>query len=430
MKIVQLTPGAGAMYCGNCLRDNALIASLRRQGHDAIMLPLYLPLTLDETDQSAENPIFFGGINVYLEQKFPIMKKMPSWLHKFLSSRKLLKLASGKAAATRPEQVGELTLSMLRGEEGNQKRELDELVAFLKEHQKPDIICLSNAMLIGMAKILGSELNCPIVCMLQGEDDFLDALPTKERDMAWSLLSERTAHVSKFVAPTKYFAEKMGSRLQIPEEKIAIIPNAINPDGFKKTTFNDPPILGYFARMCREKGLDIIVDGYIELMKTSHFPNLRLHIGGSCGPSDQSLVDEQIEKLKSHQLFDKVSFFPNVTKEEKIEFFSKLHLFSVPARYSEAYGLYLVEAMASGVPCIQPDVSGFKEILDYTQAGMCYPKNTPSDLSTALTQILSQPEKMKTLGEQGQMVVRNKLNIDAISGSYSDLFQMITRGKL
>jgi hypothetical protein len=81
MNIVQITPGAGSMYCGGCFRDNSLVAALRKQGHQTLMVPLYLPLTLDEPDQSAGTPIFFGGINVYLDQKSALFRKAPRWLH-------------------------------------------------------------------------------------------------------------------------------------------------------------------------------------------------------------------------------------------------------------------------------------------------------------------------------------------------------------
>src|SRR5689334_12726206 len=118
MNIIQITPGAGAMYCGNCFRDNALVAALRKSGHQAVMVPLYLPLTLDEDDQSAGTPIFFTGINVYLEQKSALFRHAPGWLHNLFASRPLLKWAAGKTASTRAEDLGEITLSMLRGENG------------------------------------------------------------------------------------------------------------------------------------------------------------------------------------------------------------------------------------------------------------------------------------------------------------------------
>ena len=176
MRIVQITPGAGKMYCGACLRDNALVAELRRLGHSATMTPLYLPLTLDEPDQSAGTPLFYGGISVYLEQHSALLRHGPPWLHRWLAAPALLKLAAGPATSTRPENLGAITLSMLRGEAGNQARELDELIDWLRG-EKPGVICLSNALLLGLARRLRSELRVPVICTLQGEDWFLDALP-------------------------------------------------------------------------------------------------------------------------------------------------------------------------------------------------------------------------------------------------------------
>src|SRR5258708_3330000 len=111
------------MYCGNCLRDNALVAALRALGHQVLMVPLYLPLTLDEADQSAGAPIFFSGINVYLEQKSRLFRGAPGWLHHLLAAPGLLKRAAKWAGNTSPKELGEVTLSMLRGESGNQARE-------------------------------------------------------------------------------------------------------------------------------------------------------------------------------------------------------------------------------------------------------------------------------------------------------------------
>src|SRR3954447_16113685 len=103
MRIVQITPGAGGMYCGNCFRDNALVAALRKLGHETLMVPLYLPLTLDEENQAADTPIFFSGVNVYLEQKFPSFRHAPQWLRTALASKQLLKLLGGFAGKTRAE---------------------------------------------------------------------------------------------------------------------------------------------------------------------------------------------------------------------------------------------------------------------------------------------------------------------------------------
>ena len=89
----------------------------------------------------------------------------------------LLAWASGRAARTRARDLGPLTLSMLRGELGHQARELEELVNWLKTSVEADVICLSNALLVGLARRIKAELGLPVVCFLQGEDSFLNALP-------------------------------------------------------------------------------------------------------------------------------------------------------------------------------------------------------------------------------------------------------------
>src|ERR1035437_8493731 len=213
MHILQLTPGAGPMYCGGGLLDNAVVTAWHKLGHEALMVPLYLPLTLDEADQSAGTPVFFGGISVYLEQKTALFRGAPGWLHDLFASRRLLTWAAGKAAKTRAANLGELTLSMLRGEEGNQAREIEVLIAWLKTQPKPDVLSLSNALLIGIVRRLKTELRVPVVCALQGEDFFLDGLPESHRAACWRTLAERATEVDLFLAPSRYFGYLMRERL-------------------------------------------------------------------------------------------------------------------------------------------------------------------------------------------------------------------------
>src|SRR5271155_3892417 len=223
LRIVQITPGAGKMFCGACLRDNALVTALRKLGHAATMTPLYLPLTLDEEDESAGVPIFFSGINVYLEQQSAFFRHVPEWLHHALASPTLLNWASGAAAKTRPSDLGRMTISMLRGEEGNQARELEELLDWLRA-EKPDVVSLSNALLVGMARRIKAELRVPGLCSLQGEDWFLDALPPADRELAWHTAAERARDVDIFISPSRYFADLMRTRLKLAPEKVRVLP--------------------------------------------------------------------------------------------------------------------------------------------------------------------------------------------------------------
>src|SRR5208282_1070695 len=292
LRIVQITPGAGKMYCGACLRDNALVTALRRMGHVAVMAPLYLPLTLDEEDQTSGVPFFFGGINVYLDQQSALFRKAPAWLHRWLASRSLLEIASGAAGRADVADLGELVLSMLRGDEGNQARELDDLIDWLRT-EKPGVVCLSNALLAGLARRVRAELRVPVVCSLQGEDYFLDALPEPDRLRAWRAVAERAADVDLFIAPSRYFAARIAERLRLPAARMRIVANGINLEGYDRpapaAAQPGPPVLGYFARMCREKGLDQLTEAFIRLKKRDGLRDLKWRVGGSCGPMDQAV---------------------------------------------------------------------------------------------------------------------------------------------
>jgi len=415
LKIVQITPGAGKMYCGACVRDNALVAAWRRQGHDALMAPLYLPLTLDEEDQSAGLPIFFGGINVYLEQQSALFRKAPGWLHNLLASPKLLNLAAGAAGKTRADDLGEMTVSMLRGEEGCQARELDQLIAWLRS-EKPDIVCLSNALLVGMGRRMKAELGIPVLCFLQGEDWFLDGLPMIHRQAAWDTAAARAADIDLFVAPSVYFAELMGRRLKLPPDRVQVVANGINLDGYESAgPTNGGPILGYFARMCREKGLETLVEAFIRLKQRGRVANLKLRVGGSCGPADQGVVEEMKARLRVNNWLMDVEFFPNVTRREKIEFLRSLTVFSAPAMYGEAFGLYVVEAMAAGVPVAQPDHAAFPEIIRATGGGvLCAAKNAEA-LAEAVEGLLLDPERAQALGENGRREAHERYGIDTMA---------------
>jgi glycosyltransferase involved in cell wall biosynthesis len=405
------------MYCGNCFRDNALVAALRQLGHEVTMIPLYLPLTLDEEDQSAGMPIFFGGINVYLEQKSALFRRTPNWLRHLLASRKMLTWASNRAAKTRPTDVGDILLSMLRGEEGRQARELEELVTWLKRHGKPDVICLSNALLVGMARRLKAELGVPVVCTLQGEDSFLDALPDSHRDAAWQLLSERAADVDLFIAPSRYFAQHMGGRLRLPAERVRVVYNGINLDGYETPApgvdggFRGAPVLGFLARMCKEKGLDTLVDAFILLKRSGRAGNLRLRIGGSCGPADEPFVKTLRQRLAAAGYIGQTGFNRNLAHSEKLEFLRSLTIFSVPANYGEAFGLYLIEALAVGVPVVQPRVGAFPELIEATGGGVLCEPGDPKALADAIEQLLMNSKQVQTLGEAGRKAVFEKFNV-------------------
>ncbi len=447
MNLLQLTPGAGGMFCGNCLRDNALVAALRKRGHQVLMVPLYLPLRLDEPDQSAGTPVFFSGIKVYLGQKSAFFRGAPGWLRDVFDSRTLLQWAGGKAARTRPQDLGELTLSMLHGETGNQAREIEELLAWLKRQPRPDVICLSNALLLGMANRLKRELGAPLICSLQGEDTFLDALPEPYRAQCWQTLAERAPVVDGFVAPSGYFGDLMRKRLGFPAEKLQVVFNGIDLSGYghecrvsgdaqvvasgpstlfthhaSRLTHHSPPVLGFFARMCHEKGLDTLVEAYVILRQRGRIKDLKLRIGGSCGPADEPGVESLRRRLGAAGLLGEVEFSPNLDRAGKLAFLKSLTVFSVPALYGEAFGLYVIEALAAGVPVVQPRTAAFPELVEATGGGVLCPPGDPQALAQAIERLLLDPQQVRALGKTGKSAVFQQFSAEAMASRMLKLF--------
>lgn len=431
MNFVQITPGAGGMYCGNCFRDNALVAALRRQGHETTLVPLYLPMTLDEATTAGATPTFFGGINVYLSQVSSLYRQAPGFLRRWLDAPSLLKWASGRAARTRAEDVGELTVSMLKGEQGNQSRELGELIDWLVSQPRPDAIFLSNAMLIGFARELKARLKTRVVCFLQSEESFLDAMGEPHRSEAWAVLAERARDVDAWVAPTRYFADRMAVRLKLPPARVEVVHNGILLDGYRDIV--RPPsqalALGFFARMCPDKGLDTVVDAFIELRRRGVVPGLRLRVGGACGPGDESFVAEQKRKLQAAGVEADASFHTNLSRDEKIAFLASCDVLSVPVRFSEAFGLYTIESLAAGTPMVQPDVCGFREILSATRGGVVYPANGKESvaLADALAPCLSDPARLRAMGAAGRKTVLEAYSDDAMARGVLRVIESVLR---
>jgi len=414
------------MYCGNCFRDNALVAEFRRQGHDVLMIPLYLPMTLEDEDQASGIPVFFSGVNVYLEQKVPILGKMPGWLHTRLASPTLLKWAGRRAAKTRSSELGDLTLSMVNGEEGRQVREITELVGYLRKHQQTDVIALSNALLAGMARMLKRELNVPIVCMLQGEDTFLDGLPESHRQRTWNALAERCQEIDLFIAPSRYFGELMTRRLKLNPEKMRVVYNGLNLEGWRPAAnAPNPPVLGFFARMCKEKGLDTLVEAYILLKKRNRIAQLKLHVGGAMGPNDEALVSDLKLRLQGTGVLGDVTFFSNISKEQKQQFFRRISVLSVPALYGEAFGLYLLEAWAAGVPVVQPPVASFPELIQATGGGAIANGTSPEALADSIEALLLNEPARVAAGQSARRAVMEQFTARHMSLSIIEAFRAV-----
>src|SRR5688572_10391095 len=244
------------MYCGSCLRDNALAAALLARGHDVVLTPVYTPTRTDERNVSRAQ-VFFGGISVFLEQQVPLFRHTPRVFDRLWDAPWVIQLATKRQIKVDPKSLGEMTVSMLRGEQGFQAKEIAKLLEWLRTEPRFDVINLPYALLLGLAEPLKRELKVPICCTLQGEDLFLDGLGPSHRETCLALIQQASRHVEAFMPVSRYYLDFMPRYLGLPTEKMHLVPLGINMQGFspRPPRRNQVFTIGYLARIAPEKGL-------------------------------------------------------------------------------------------------------------------------------------------------------------------------------
>jgi glycosyltransferase involved in cell wall biosynthesis len=430
MNIIQITPGTGdSFYCDNCLRDAALVTAMRSLGHEVVMVPMYLPVSSDSNQPLDETPIFFGGINVYLQQKTKLFQKTPRWLDRLFDSPKLLTWLARKSKMTSSPELAETTLSMMRGEHGRQAKELNRLIEWLEsQDNRPDIICLSNILLVGLSESFKKRLGAPIVCLLQDEDAFLDTMPPPYDKQIWDMLKERANNIDAFIAVSKYYADVMKQRLKLHPDKVHIVYMGIPLDGYKPLSVErDVPIIGFLSRMCHDKGLDTLVDAFIKLKKNENLKNAKLRLAGGKTGADTEFINSIRKKLLSVGLIDDVQFLSAFDRDTKIDFFQTLSLLSVPEKRPVACALYLLEAIAAGVPVVVPKSGVLPEILEITGGGILHEPNNTDALVEAIQSLLLDPKRARQLGKQGRDQVHQKFNVEQTATELIRIYEKITK---
>jgi glycosyltransferase involved in cell wall biosynthesis len=429
MRIAYITAGAAGMYCGSCLHDNTLAAALLDLGEDVLLIPTYTPLRTDEADVSIRR-VFFGGINVYLQQMSGIFRRTPWWLDRLLDHPALLERLSRRAGSVDPTQLGDLTVSMLRGEAGNQRKELEKLVHWLITDARPEVVHLSNSMQIGMARMLRERSGPPVVCQLSGEDLFLEKLPPPYYDQARTLLRERTADVDAFVAINEYYADFMAGYLEIDRAKVHVIPHGLKLDGHgtrRNKQPHEPRVIGFLARICEDKGLHLLAEACELLANRSDVPHFELRAAGYLGDGDKPYLAAIESKIAGGPLAGRFRYLGELNRAEKIVFLQSLDVFSTPTVYRESKGLPALEAMANAVPVVLPNHGSFSEMIADTGGGLLHGPLDPADLAEKLAVLLIDSESASGLGIAGQRSVHQRYHAAAMAHKTLELYRHLTR---
>ena len=411
MHIAILTAGGAGMFCGSCMQDNSLAKALTGQGDEVSLIPTYTPIRVDQQNVSEER-VYLGGVNLYLDYAVPLWSRLPRGLVSWLDHPRILRMASSLGIENDASQLGPLTLAMLRGSAGSMKREYRQLVDHLVEEVRADVVIFSNALLSGVLPLLRERFAGPVFCLLQGDDLFLDQLPEKYRQQAIQAVCNHAKLFDLFITHTEFYADYMSDYLSIARDSFRQIPLSIDLPEVSMTPRSSPtkrsssPLrIGYFARIAPEKGLLNLVQAVRRLHESG--VEVELQAGGYLGKAHHPYM-EQV-KEESAFLGDRFRYIGSpASQTEKLEFMKSLDVFSVPARFHEPKGLYLLEAMSQGIPVVQPARGSYPELLESTGGGLLFePDNTAEYVST-LKQLLESPEQRDKMGNNAQRAVREK----------------------
>ncbi|MBN2434596.1 MAG: ATP-binding cassette domain-containing protein [Spirochaetes bacterium] len=400
-KIVYLIPGSGgAFYCENCLRDRPLVRALRNAGAQVMIVPLYMPLFNDGERLEGEELLVCGAVSMSLRSKIPWLRRHAPFISRILDTHPFLKIAAHLSASTRSRGLEKMTLQMMSGSLLMQQEEKEHFHGLL-DNYSPDTILLSNALLIG----LGSDLvkrypAARLVCFLQDEHTWLDSMRAPWRHTAWELLKSQSRMVDLFLPVSNYYRDYMLNRLPLAQEKLPVLYPAIDVPAcpVTATVTSDAPVIGYLSRICEDGAPHKLVEAWLTLKK--RYKNLRLRIGGGYNGDDRPYVLRLRRILAPHITTGEVELYPNITSSQRDSFFEGMTLLCVPQKEPTAFGYYLLEAMARGIPVVEPDIGAFSEIIgDTDRSGLLYTPQNVSALTDALDTLLGDPAYAQKLSE-------------------------------
>lgn len=417
MKIAYITAGAAGMFCGSCMHDNTLARAMIAQGHDVALVPLYTPIRTDEASVSVDK-VFFGGINVYLQQQSALFRHLPQWMDRWLDMPWLIRLATSFGIQTEAKQLGALAVSVLQGAEGNQQKEVERLVAWLKTDLQPDVVLFTNMLVAGSAAEIKRQLQVPVIVTLQGDDIFLRDLIEPYQSQALAAIAGLDAVVDAYLTNTEFYADAMSQYLQLPRAKFRIVPLGIDTRDFvtePPASTDRLPTVGYLARLAPEKGLHLLVDAFLTLKKMPAMERAQLKIGGWLGPQHREYAEAQFQKLRDAGLADDFEYLGEVDRAQKLSLLHSIDILSVPTTYRDPKGLFVLEALAAGVPVVQPQHGAFPEVIAATGGGMLVRPDDVQHLAEALHALLLDPARRQAYASSGRTAVLERFHAAAIA---------------
>jgi glycosyltransferase involved in cell wall biosynthesis len=285
-------------------------------------------------------------------------------------------------------------------------------------------------MLLGLAPRMRDELGVPVLCSVQGEDIFLDELSEPYRSRVRDALREQAHHVDRFIATSDYYRDYMTGFLEVPSHKMSLVELGLNLDGHGTLARkpDEPPfVVGYLARICPEKGLHELAESFRRLAARAGAERVRLRIAGYLGERDRAYFDGILAQVREWGLEQAVEYVGEVDRQAKIDFLNSIHVLSVPTTYREPKGLFVLEALANGVPVVQPRHGAFPEMIESLGGGLLVEPGSTDELTEALASLMGEPARREELGRQGRAAVHATRGDDQMARATLEIYRQHLR---
>lgn len=196
------------------------------------------------------------------------------------------------------------------------------------------------------------------------------------------------------------------------------IHNGLNVDGFTRAWSALPrePVVTSVGNIRYVKGHDVFVRAAAIVAR--RYPEVRFSVAG------EILEPEYFEELRrlveTLELTHRFRFDGGVTNLP--EFLAGADVFVLPSR-SEGFSNAILEAMASSLPVIATSVGGNPEAVTNGVTGITVPPEDPVALAEAITELLADPERARTMGQAGRGLAVREFSIESAVGRVAEVYR-------
>ncbi len=256
--------------------------------------------------------------------------------------------------------------------------------------------------------------------------------PDNEKELVrWRTAIDLIVHSGRgrIVAVSKAIVNRLAELGVCKAEDVTVIYNGVNLKQFFRNTHSktgflrlrfglpqDAIVFGSVGFLRFEKGYDIFIKAAALLSQRVN--NVFFAIAGSGSLAAE--LNSLIQQLGLKHRFRLVGFMDDVRP-----FLSALDVFVFPSR-SEAHPLALIEALASGLPCIATSVGGIPEILGEGD-GLLVPPESQEALAEAMYEMLS-PERRQEYAARSQEIAR-RFSVDTFAEQYARIYEELISQK-